>query len=387
MSEYDAFLQMYGRPAPARVDEPTPPAIETMPEVGDPLTTDQLVHDPDFQAHARRWIDSASGRYGTYRRVPFETGEDYARAAIDRLSWFRTNMASMLLDYSRLARADVDTVRSFLAAYDAYDRAPTEAEHVIRGVTQSLADPFNIVGLTFVGGAVKRGLSSAAIRHHLRSRLANAALAAGPAMATAAAEGAIFAGADAAVMEGAQARAEGHRIDTSEIWRGGMFGAAAGAGLGALVTGAVAGAPAAARGARHFFDQVIQSFRNIPPASGLVNAVGVGRFADTEEIARMYAGERLARAEFVTRNPVVLDEIELSAESLGDRIALSAEEVAALQGEIGTEAVPVVKAMDSPAVIEALRSRGVDYVRYPEGETWTGAALNETRFLEVEDGD
>lgn len=384
MSEYDAFLSMYGRPAPVRVDRPEPPAIETMPEVAEPLTTEQLAMDPTFQHHAQRWIEKASGRYGPV--TPLETPEDYARAALDRLSWFRTNMGSMLMDYSRLARADVDTVRSFLAVYDAYDRAPTEAEHVIRGAVQSMVDPFNIVGLAFVGGAVKRGLSSAAIRHHLRSRLVNAAAALGPAMATAAAEGAIFAGADAAVMEAAAARGEGREMNRWEPARGAMFGAMAGAGLGALATGAAASWPAVSRGARHLYDQVVHAFRNIPVASGVVNAVGVGRFADTEDIARLYDGEQVVSADVVTRNPVVFDEIEVSAEALGERIALSSDQVAALQAEIGEGAVPITAAMDSPAVIEALRSRGVDYVRYPEGETWTGAALDAMR-LEVDGGD
>ncbi len=399
MNEYSNLEALFDRPkgaVPAGSDR-VESAAESVRPVPEPMTVDQLVQDRQFQADAVTWLaqpdplaeyDNLSRSEGfapptdpTYSEA-LETPEDYARAAMDRLSWFNTNTASFLWDYSQLKDADLDTVGAFSRLYHRYNEAPNEWQHFERGVAQSLVDPFNWVGLSFVGAAVRNGLSKAAIKSHLRGRLANASAAAAPAMAVAGVEAGAMAGSTAAAEEQILARGEGRDYDVRSPLLMAGAGTLFGAGLGAVA----AGAPWIGR---QLYDQVVSGWRS-HVAHSLENTAGVARLSDHMADAVGYGGERLTHAEVAARNPVVFTESAVSADQLTRRLELTAAQSARVTDALGEEPVPVHQVMNHEAVQQVIREKGVDLVRYVEpagdAETWTTMALDPSRVVNRADG-
>lgn len=413
MSEYNSLVSMYERasaPRPAPVQEPVESEAQSVDMVPDPLTTEQLLDDDGYRRDARvviNYLDrktresrasvlpgppdmqpAAAEREMPPERV-FETEQDYARELNDRYSMMNANLGSMVLDYSRLKDAPLEVLQAFHRSFTRYTDSPTEWKHFVQGAKNAALDPFNWLGLSFIGGAVSRGLTQTALKSHMRNRLMAAAQVARSPATIAAVEGALFMGSEGAMQEDLEAQAEQREYEFAnpamDAAMGGLFGGA----LGAGVTAVPYAAEAAVSGVRQLHEIILQGLRSYDPAAGGVyNQNGVGRFTDTLDEALNYPGSETVQAEYVSRNPVVFTEPVVSAEEIAARLRLPPAQRKRIEQAIGTEPLPAHVAFDHPDVQNAIRTKGVDLVRYIEpmdGQpSWTSMTLEPRNFANIQ---
>lgn len=339
------------------------------------MTADQLVSDKTFQNAATMTLIRLS-RHNPDLVEGLETREDFARAAVDRMRWFSANMYSMVGDYSMLAKADLGTVQAFHDMASLYWETKDTAKDAALGTVAAIADPWNVLGFTLLGKAVGRGLSKAAVKFHLRNRLEAAIQRTAPAAVTGAAEGSVWTGVDAAVREGVSAKGEGRVADPGPVGQAMLLGAAAGGLFGTAVTAA----PYLARKGRTLWENTLNLVRSHDAADPMATRSGVPRWSGDEESARRYGGSNVAHSEYVTRNPVVIDQGMMSAAELADRVNLPPAALAEIQKVVGTDPIPVDDLITNPDVRAGLSRRGVDLVAYPQDGDLVYAPLDEARF-------
>ncbi len=352
------------REAPANsIPEPQTSADVVLPEVP-PLTEDELKKDPDFIANAWTWYNSSESArlskvqrrmqemqssgiyYGDHLKdVTITTDEEVAQWAVNASSRFNNNLGAMAVDWQEMRKQPIGQIKAMLGVLDAYDQTELSTRQVVRGVANAATDPFTWAGFSLLAKSASQGLVKNKTKGYLRSILAKKL---NNPIVVGGAEGFAFGASAGHVDEGLRSQVEQRDYNASIPMIYGGVGLTLGSTFGAT--------PAIAKG-------IAQKFKGY-------RANGDGATMTDSKLVAQHYGDDVTEKTIEAQNPVFFDEVT-TADEIADKLDLDEDAANALTdsidgAEIGRTPIPTAQAMQQEAVQQALLSRDIDMVGYPE---------------------
>lgn len=329
----------------------------------DPENLSALNEHPAYQQLAIKMYEYAKASDNpTVPMVPdINDPRDIAEWASTNYSWLEWSDQRKMMDFNKISKMPTDVLQAWNEGAKMWRNTDATREGVGRAIAGIVTSPLTWIGFGTIKAAAG-GIANKAGFKYLQTlgdkiaRSQSFGMKAARTLTAASAEGAAWAGGDAAYWENFASKAEGREFNSEgDVTEAAVLG-------GAMAPAIIAGGYGAYKGGKQAMHNVVRMYR-ASELGALKTITGrAGVWTDSQEAAAHYAsGENstVHAADAYPRRPMIFNQPDYSAQELIEKLDLSAEDGARLIDSTGNQArIPVKQAVDM--LEDEMRKKNVD---------------------------